>query len=235
MASEFSTANPHPRGGVKFKNGSHPVPSIAWRANGSHIRLTNEDNLGGCWSTSIACRSYTAYDWAILPPVAEREMQKLATAVLFMAALGLKCLIPQSAALAEAKSCTSVDAPRCFINLKTGIRMAYVEVGPADGRPVILLHGLTDSARSWALSMVALHELNPSLHIIALDQRGHGQSSMPPGTDCPKVPKTCFTPKLFAEDLVDFMDQKKIDRASIAGHSMGSIVAQRWRSIIRSG
>ncbi|BBD96781.1 alpha/beta hydrolase [Sphingobium amiense] len=104
--------------------------------------------------------------------------------------------------------------------------MAYVEIGPARGRPVIFLHGLADSARSWWPTMQALHRMAPSLHLIAVDQRGHGQSSMPAGASCPADPKSCFRMPYFAQDLSDFMTVRGIRRATIAGHSMGSVIAQ---------
>ena len=125
-----------------------------------------------------------------------------------------------------AAGCASVDGQKCLIDLKTGIKMAYIEVGPKDGKPVLLLHGLTDTSRSWAPTMEALHQADPSLHIFALDQRGHGASSMPPEATCPASPKTCFTPALFAADAISFMDQMGLDKATVAGHSMGSIIAQ---------
>ena len=123
-------------------------------------------------------------------------------------------------------TCTSVDVGKCFVDLKTGIHMAYVEVGPKDGKPIILLHGLTDTARSWGPAMAALHAADPTLHIYAPDQRGHGASSMPAGAACMASPKTCYTPALFAADIVSFMAKKSIAKTIIAGHSMGSIVAQ---------
>lgn len=122
--------------------------------------------------------------------------------------------------------CPTVDGPKCFVDLHTGIHMAYVEVGPKDGKALILLHGLTDTARSWAPAMAALHTIDPSLHIYALDQRGHGGSSMPENTACMASPKTCFSPALFAADVISFMNEKGIGKATLAGHSMGSIVAQ---------
>ena len=123
-------------------------------------------------------------------------------------------------------TCASVADPKCSVDLTTGIHMAYVEVGPADGKVVILLHGLTDTARSWAPAMAVLHVADPKLHIFALDQRGHGGSSMPQGDACMANPKACFAPALFAADVVSFMNAKSISKAEIAGHSMGSIVAQ---------
>jgi pimeloyl-ACP methyl ester carboxylesterase len=116
---------------------------------------------------------------------------------------------------------------KCTIDLVTGIKMAYLEVGPADGKVVILLHGLTDSVRSWATTMAALHAADPSLRLFALDQRGHGDSSMPTGAGCPASPKSCFQMALFAADLAAFMDTMGVKQATIAGHSMGSFVAQQ--------
>ena len=128
--------------------------------------------------------------------------------------------------MVQSNGCATVDDTKCFVDLHTGIRMAYVEVGPADGKAVILLHGLTDTARSWSLAMAALHGADPSLHIYALDQRGHGASSMPAGSACMASTKSCFVPTLMAADVVSFMNEKGIAKATIAGHSMGSIVAQ---------
>jgi non-heme chloroperoxidase len=127
---------------------------------------------------------------------------------------------------AAAAGCESIAGTKCTIDLKTGIKMAYLEVGPKDGKAVILLHGLTDTSRSWATTMEAMHASDPSLHIFALDQRGHGASSMPPGATCPTTPKSCFAPPLFAADVIAFMNEKAIDKATIAGHSMGSVIAQ---------
>lgn len=115
---------------------------------------------------------------------------------------------------------------KCTVRLSTGITMAYLETGPEDGPAVILIHGLTDSIRSWILSMRALHAMNPALHIFAIDQRGHGASSMPPGVECPGAPEQCFQTRDFAADLVDFMHKKGIPRATLVGHSLGSFVVQ---------
>ena len=115
---------------------------------------------------------------------------------------------------------------KCTVQLSTGITMAYLETGPKNGPAVILIHGLTDSIRSWILSMRALHARNPGLHILAIDQRGHGATSMPRGEDCPGAPEDCFQTRDFAADLVDFMHKKGIPRATLAGHSLGSFVVQ---------
>ena len=36
--------------------------------------------------------------------------------------------------------------------LPNGLRLSYVEMGDPNGVPVLLLHGFTDSARSWSLT-----------------------------------------------------------------------------------
>lgn len=122
--------------------------------------------------------------------------------------------------------CSNIDSPKCRIGLVTGITMAYLETGPADGPAVILVHGLTDSSRSWSTTMDVLHRINPALHILAIDQRGHGASSMPPGLHCAAAPETCFQMSQFADDLIAFMKAKNIHKATLAGHSLGSLVVQ---------
>lgn len=139
-------------------------------------------------------------------------------------ALALALALP--AAGATAAGCPDVDGPKCRLRLSTGIELAYVEVGPADGPALILLHGLTDSARSWSLAMRAMHAARPGLRVIALDQRGHGDSGLPDPARCAPAPETCFAARDFAADLLAFMDAKGITRATLAGHSMGSFVAQ---------
>ena len=112
------------------------------------------------------------------------------------------------------------------VTLRTGITMKYVEAGNPLGTPVILLHGYTDSGRSFQFVLPALEKENPRLRIIAPDLRGHGESSMPDSVQCRENPETCFSPADFAADIVALMDQLNIPKAHIVGHSMGSAVAQ---------
>ncbi len=147
----------------------------------------------------------------------------------FLIAVGLILSVVSFAPSATASTssrCPDVDTRKCSVRLSTGIKMAYVEVGPKRGPAVILLHGLTDSSRSWSLAMNELHALRPDLHIYALDQRGQGDSSLPQWAACRQAPERCFEMKDLARDVVAFMNAQGIDRATIAGHSMGSFVAQ---------
>jgi pimeloyl-ACP methyl ester carboxylesterase len=100
--------------------------------------------------------------------------------------------------------------------LPDGPRLAYVEQGDADGTPVILLHGYTDSLRSYDR---VLPYLPSSLHVFAVTQRGHGESAKPEGS---------YASEVLARDVAAFMDAFGLARAVIVGHSMGSIVAMRF-------
>jgi pimeloyl-ACP methyl ester carboxylesterase len=126
---------------------------------------------------------------------------------------------------AVAAACDDISTGKCTLALSTGITMAYVETGPESGPAVILIHGLTDSLRSWSLAMRALHKDDPGLHILAVDLRGHGSSSMPPAT-CAAAPQACFRMSDFAGDVIAFMKAKKIAKATLVGHSLGTFVVQ---------
>ena len=102
------------------------------------------------------------------------------------------------------------------IALSTGVTLPYVEQGDPDGVPVILLHGVTDSWRSFE---PVLPHLPPSIHAFALTQRGHGDADRP---------LTGYSFLNFAADVAAFMDALRLNRAVIVGHSMGSGVTQRF-------
>lgn len=113
-----------------------------------------------------------------------------------------------------------------FCILNEGIQLAYVEVGKPEGRPLILLHGYTDTGRSFLRVAEQLLQRDANLRIIMPDLRGHGASSMPPGSECRNAPEKCFQIPDFAADILGLMAHLRIDRAHIAGHSMGSMIAQ---------
>jgi non-heme chloroperoxidase len=101
------------------------------------------------------------------------------------------------------------------VTLATGVTLEYVERGDPKGTPVIFLHGVTDSWRSFE---PMLPHLPASIRAIAVTQRGHGGSSRPDGyryTD-------------FSADVAALLDALHIRSAVVVGHSMGSLVAQRF-------
>lgn len=102
------------------------------------------------------------------------------------------------------------------ITLRTGVKLQYAEQGEATGIPMILLHGYTDSWRSFEL---VLPHLPKTIHAFAVTQRGHGDSDHP---------ASGYSPRNFASDVAAFMDAKQLKRAVIVGHSMGSQIALRF-------
>jgi non-heme chloroperoxidase len=103
-----------------------------------------------------------------------------------------------------------------FVSLSTGVRIEYVEQGKAGGVPVIFLHGVTDSWRSFER---VLPMLPPNLHAFALSQRGHGDSSRP---------TSGYRFADMSADLLAFLDAMGLRTAIVVGHSMGAGVALRF-------
>src|SRR5690606_27972257 len=101
------------------------------------------------------------------------------------------------------------------VKLSNGVSLDYVEQGDATGTPVIFLHGLTDSWRSFE---PLLPYLRSTTRAFAVTLRGHGNSDKP---------KT-YRPEDFAKDVNLFMKKLNIDAAVLVGHSMGGSVAQRF-------
>ncbi len=112
------------------------------------------------------------------------------------------------------------------VGLSTGISMKYVEAGDPAGEAVIFLHGITDTSRSFFPTMEYLARFRPELRLLALDQRGHGETSLPKAAHCRRAPEECFRPEHLAADVLAFMETQGIDRAHLVGHSMGTAVAQ---------
>lgn len=98
------------------------------------------------------------------------------------------------------------------VRLSNGVRLAYVELGDPNGPPVLLLHGFTDSSRSW--SLVAPHLAR--YRLLIPDLRGHGASD---------APACCYSTTQLAEDARLFLDALGVRRAAVAGHSLGSMTA----------
>ncbi len=98
------------------------------------------------------------------------------------------------------------------VRLSNGLKLNYVELGNPDGEPLLLLHGYTDSSRSWSLTAPYLDEYR----LLIPDQRGHG------GSDAPLC---CYSTSQYADDARLFLDALGVERAAVTGHSLGSMVA----------
>ena len=78
---------------------------------------------------------------------------------------------------------------------------------------LLLLHGGNQTAHSWDL--VSLH-LADRYHVLAIDQRGHGDSEWARDAD--------YSATAMAEDALAFIDQQRLERPLVMGHSMGGMV-----------
>lgn len=92
--------------------------------------------------------------------------------------------------------------------------LEYVDRGQRGAPVAIFLHGLSDS---WLSFAEILNRCPDDLRCIAISQRGHGDSERPPSG---------YRLVDLADDVIALMNALGIERASIVGHSMGSLVAQ---------
>jgi len=98
-----------------------------------------------------------------------------------------------------------------------GITLHYLDWGPGDAAPVVLLHGITGHARVWDH---LAERLLPGRRVLALDQRGHGDSEPAPDDD--------YRVGAMADDVAAFAGSLRLDRFALVGHSMGGRIAIKY-------
>lgn len=101
------------------------------------------------------------------------------------------------------------------LRLRDGLQLEYAEQGARGGPTLLLLHGITDSWRSFAPVMPWLPR---HWHVIALSQRGHGGSGKP---------RTGYRTRDFAADAAAFARGLGLPPLIVVGHSMGAANAMR--------
>lgn len=95
-----------------------------------------------------------------------------------------------------------------------GRRFHYTDWGSPAAPPVVLLHGITGHARTWDEEAALLAE---RFHVLALDQRGHGDSDPAPDGD--------YGDAALLGDLVAFVESLGRPQLSIVALSLGGRVA----------
>ncbi|MEI6649582.1 MAG: alpha/beta hydrolase [Actinomycetes bacterium] len=102
-----------------------------------------------------------------------------------------------------------------FLVPVAGGDLALFRFGPAgDGKPVIMLHGVTSSNR--AFQFLAQSLIARGCVPYAVDLRGRGDSNHLPGP---------FGMRAHSEDLIAVLDFLGLDSIDVIGHSMGAFVA----------
>jgi esterase len=91
-----------------------------------------------------------------------------------------------------------------------GLRLRCLDWGTAGKPPVLLLHGLAVFAHAWDHNSEALCA---DFHIVALDQRGHGESEHGRCED--------YRTEMYAADIIGIADALGWPRFSMVGQSMG--------------
>jgi len=93
-----------------------------------------------------------------------------------------------------------------------GLSLHYLDWGNPNAPPMLLLHGLCGNAHYWDFFAPSMKD---DYHILALDQRGHGDNSW----------AQSYGPRDYVLDLEAFITALELDNIVLIGHSMGGINA----------
>jgi len=95
------------------------------------------------------------------------------------------------------------------VEVRPGVAIAHERSG--SGPPLVLVHGITESRRSWDPLVPLLAE---HFDVVAPDLRGYGEST-----------KTApFDVGTLAEDITELVPLLRLDRPLLIGHSLGGVV-----------
>ena len=100
-----------------------------------------------------------------------------------------------------------------------GLRFHYLEWGDPANPSVLMLHGASQQGHSW--DFISL-PLSPDYHVLALDQRGHGDSDWAPDGD--------YSLDAMQGDLDAVIPALGLDGFHLMGHSMGGRNSFVWAS-----
>lgn len=102
-----------------------------------------------------------------------------------------------------------------------GVRIAFVDVPPETGAadPVVLVHGFASNhAVNWVNTLWVQALTRAGYRVIALDNRGHGQSEK-------LYRPEDYDSSVMAGDVRRLLDHLGIARADVMGYSMGARIA----------
>ncbi len=92
------------------------------------------------------------------------------------------------------------------------ISLFHRDLGGEGNPPLVLLHGMLGSSRNW---QTAGRDLAGRFHVFAPDLRNHGASPHAPEMNYPAM----------VEDVIGWLDARRLPRVSLVGHSMGGKTA----------
>lgn len=99
-----------------------------------------------------------------------------------------------------------------------GVKFVYEDLGPQDGDPVVLCHGLAAAGVQFGAD--AAYFAGRGYRVLVPDLRGHGRSGAPAS-----MRDEDFSITRMATDLVEMLDHAGIDQVHWVGNSLGGILA----------
>ncbi len=91
-----------------------------------------------------------------------------------------------------------------------GLQFHYLDWGSPEKPPLVLLHGVGQTCHTWDLFAAAMA---PHFHVMAFDQRGHGDTDWAPDKD--------YSRKMMVGDVAAFTHALGLERFFLTGMSMG--------------
>ncbi|NWI70470.1 HYES hydrolase, partial [Todus mexicanus] len=110
-------------------------------------------------------------------------------------------------------ACDPSDVTHGYVPIRPGVQLHFVEMG--QGPVVCLCHGFPESWLSWRYQIPALADAG--FRVIALEMKGYGESTAPPGSDP-------FLLSSLPQDLAVFLDKLGIPQTVLVGHDWGGAV-----------
>lgn len=107
----------------------------------------------------------------------------------------------------------SSSSPTAGTTMLAGVRLGWRMTDVADAVPVVALHGMCSTSKTW--DKVAARLSEHGRRTIALDLRGHGRSSRPGTYSCSSM----------RDDVIAFLDEAGLQQVDLLGHSLGGHVA----------
>ena len=113
-----------------------------------------------------------------------------------------------------------LPAPTARVYFSQRLRLHYVDWGNAGAPTIVLLHGGGDHCRAWDR---LARDLHPAYHVLAPDQRGHGESQWTTGGGSALLD--------YVYDLAVLIEQQQLSPVILIGHSRGGATGLHYAGL----